>query len=195
MRVKLDVDFILVEVMTLRDLIDNRYTDKDTLHSYIDVYQELLEPISESATRVLEVGIEKGGSIKLWSEFFPNAQIYGIDVILYNIEVDLSSPRITCFATNAYDREFVKSLGYGTFDFVIDDGPHSKESMIFFAEEYVKLLKPGGVLVIEDIQSTDWVKDILMALPDTLRNIAVVHDHRSLKNRYDDIFITLRLPI
>jgi hypothetical protein len=67
--------------------------------------------------------------------------------------------------------------------------------MMFFAKEYVKLLKPGGVLVIEDIHSTDWVRDILMALPDTLRNIAIVHDHRSLKNRWDDIFITLRLPI
>lgn len=195
MRVKLDVDFVLVKVMTLKELIDNRYSDKNTVHSYIDVYQEVLEPISISATRVLEVGIWKGGSIKLWSEFFPNAQIYGVDISLDMVEVDLSSPKITCLTTDAYDREFVKSLGYGTFDFVIDDGPHTKESMVFFAEEYVKLLKPGGILIIEDIQSMSWVRDILMALPDTLRTIAVVHDHRSLKNRWDDIFITLRLPM
>lgn len=181
--------------MTLKDLIDNRYTDKDTVHSYIDVYQTVLEPISTSATRVLEVGIQQGGSIKLWADFFQNAEIYGVDITLEKVEIDLSSPRIRCITANAYDSEFVKSLGYGTFDFVIDDGPHTKESMMFFAKEYVKLLKPGGVLVIEDIQSTHWVKDILMALPDTLRNIAIVHDHRSLKNRWDDIFITLRLPI
>ena len=195
MRVKLDMDFVLVTVMLLKDLIDNRYTDKDTVHSYIDVYQTVLEPISMSATRVLEVGIQQGGSIKLWSDFFPNAHVYGVDITLEKVEVDLSSPRITCLTTDAYNREFVSSLGYGTFDFVIDDGPHTKESMIFFAEEYLKLLKPGGVLIIEDIQSPDWIRDILLSLPLAIRNIAVVHDHRSLKNRWDDLFIVVTLPI
>jgi SAM-dependent methyltransferase len=178
----------------LKDLVDNRYTDKDTVHSYLDVYQSVLEPISESATRVLEVGIQQGGSIKLWSEFFPNAHVYGVDITLEKLEIDLSSPRITCLTTDAYDREFVKSLGYSTFDFVIDDGPHTKESMMFFAEEYLKLLKPGGVLIIEDIQSPDWIRDILLCMPSDIRETAVVYDHRSLKNRWDDLFIVVKLP-
>jgi len=180
--------------MLLKDLIDNRYTDKDTVHSYIDVYQTVLEPISTSATRVLEVGIQQGGSIKLWADFFQNAEIYGVDITLEKLEIDLSSPRIRCLTANAYDIDFVKSLGYGTFDFVIDDGPHTKESMMFFAREYIKLLKPSGVLIIEDIQSEDWIYDILMSLPSSVRQIAKIHDHRSIKHRWDDLFITVKLP-
>ena len=180
--------------MLLKDIIDDRYTDKNTVHSYIDVYQTVLEPISVSATRVLEVGIQQGGSIKLWHDFFQNAHVYGIDISLEKVEIDLSSPRITCLTADAYDTEFVKSLGYGTFDFVIDDGPHTKESMMFFAREYIKLLKPGGVLIIEDIQSPEWIPDILLSLPPSVRNIASIHDHCSIKNRWDDLFIIVKLP-
>jgi hypothetical protein len=64
--------------------------------------------------------------------------------------------------------------------------------MIFFAREYSKLLKYGGVLIIEDIQSTEWVSDILKALPKNMLTNSTVHDHRSLKGRYDDLVIIAR---
>jgi len=137
----------------------------------------------------LEVGIQEGGSIKLWCDFFTNAEIYGIDISLSKIEVDLSSPRIHCIQANAYDPNFIKSLGYGTFDVVIDDGPHTKESMVVFAREYPKLLKPKGILIIEDIPTPEWVGDILRSLPYSMQKNSVVHDNRTVKGRWDDIMI------
>jgi hypothetical protein len=178
--------------MSLSELADHTVTDKDTVHSYLSLYTENLLRMKNTATRVLEVGINKGGSIKMWADFFTNATVYGIDVATDRIECDLSNPNIKCILADAYNVEFVRSLGYGTFDMVLDDGPHTKESMIFFAREYSKLLKYGGVLIIEDIQSTEWVSDILKALPKNMLTNSTVHDHRSLKGRYDDLIIIAR---
>ena len=55
--------------MSLETLVDNSRTDKNTRHSYLPLYQELLIKKKETATNVLEVGIQMGGSIKLWSDF------------------------------------------------------------------------------------------------------------------------------
>jgi 2-polyprenyl-3-methyl-5-hydroxy-6-metoxy-1,4-benzoquinol methylase len=175
--------------MSLSQIADHTATDKDTVHSYLPLYTEHLTHMKDTATRVLEVGIHKGGSIKMWSDFFTNAKVYGIDQSTEHLQTDLSNPNIKCIITNAYDAEFVKSLEYGTFDMVLDDGPHSKESMIFFAREYSKLLKPGGVMIIEDIQSSDWFADILMSLPKNMLANSTIHDLRSIKGRYDDLVI------
>jgi hypothetical protein len=56
-------------------------TDKDTRHNYTLNYDWLLESYQKSATHILEVGVKKGGSIRLWREFFnEGAMIYGVDI-------------------------------------------------------------------------------------------------------------------
>jgi len=47
--------------MSLEQLVDNERTDKNTVHSYLPLYQELLKSKKETAQNVLEVGIYKGG--------------------------------------------------------------------------------------------------------------------------------------
>ena len=71
--------------MSLQELVDDTYTDKNTTHSYLPLYQKLLESKKETALNVLEIGIgdfgwKNGGSMKLWNEFFTNANIYELDV-------------------------------------------------------------------------------------------------------------------
>jgi hypothetical protein len=68
--------------MSLIELVDNSRTDKNTTHSYLELYQELLFSKKETALNVLEVGIYTGGgSIQLWHNFFTNATVYGLDII------------------------------------------------------------------------------------------------------------------
>ena len=66
--------------MTLEEIVDDSRTDKNTVHSYLPLYQNLLINKKETAKNVLEVGIYLGGSIKLWSDFFINANVYGLDI-------------------------------------------------------------------------------------------------------------------
>jgi hypothetical protein len=63
----------------LSEIVDNSLTDKNTLHSYLDLYYSLLHKKKYTAQNILEIGIHIGGSIKLWYDFFPNAKIYGLD--------------------------------------------------------------------------------------------------------------------
>ena len=60
--------------MSLEQLVDDSLTDKNTSHSYLPLYQKLLESKKETAKNVLEIGIYyTGGSIKLWNDFFTTA--------------------------------------------------------------------------------------------------------------------------
>jgi hypothetical protein len=55
-------------------------TDKDTTHSYVEIYEQLLEPILEKDGSLLEIGIQYGGSILLWKELLKNCRIFGFDI-------------------------------------------------------------------------------------------------------------------
>jgi len=57
----------------LIDIVDNLRTDKNTFHSYLNLYENLLKSKKYSAKNILEVGIYKGGSIKMWKDYFVNA--------------------------------------------------------------------------------------------------------------------------
>ena len=176
----------------MNELVDHRFTDKGTVHSYLDVYESLFTPIRESCRKVLEIGVQRGGSMKLWNDYFPNAEIYGYDVDLSAVQADLSSPRIHVSQDDAYSDEVVKTLEPLSFDVLIDDGPHTKESMVVFAQLYPQFLKEGGICVIEDVQSMDWVPDILKAFPGYMRADVVDRRGSGGRNRYDDILIVAR---
>jgi hypothetical protein len=183
----------------LSDYCDNTLTDKNTIHSYIEVYQELFSSKKESATDVLEVGIgpymPNGGSIKMWNDYFTGAQIYALDIIsLDGVNPILKGePRIHLYTnTNAYDADFVKStFGDKKFDIVLDDGPHTLESMMTFIKLYGPLVKSDGLLVIEDVQDYKWIDFLKMATSAEDKPFIKVFDRRSVKGRYDDIIFTI----
>lgn len=77
------------------------------------------------------------------------------------------------------------------FDIIIDDGPHTLESMIFFIENYSKLLEEDGILVVEDVQSIEWIDILKNVVPENLKQYISVYDLRDNKNRYDDILFVI----
>ncbi len=65
--------------MSLEQIVDNTRTDKNTTHSYLLLYESLSKNKKETAQNILEIGIQNGGSIKLWRDYFLNVTIYGLD--------------------------------------------------------------------------------------------------------------------
>ena len=183
--------------MSLLNLIDNKNTDKNTVHSYLELYQNLLESKKLSAKHVLEVGIYSGGSIKLWSDFFPNATVYGMDIEDgHRIQSDIvGKPNIILLtSTDAYsDEVFSKEiLGRNIkFDFMLDDGPHTYESMVRFIHLYSQVMTDDGILVIEDVQHIDWLDTLKNEVPQHLKPYVKTYDLRENKGRYDDIVFTI----
>ena len=188
--------------MSLLEIADNSYTDKNTTHSYIPLYQELLESKKETATHVLEIGIgdfgpKNGGSIKLWRDFFINAKIYGLDILDKTRVIDelLNSDRVILHTSiNAYDENFFNEnfLNKGIkFDFMLDDGPHTLDSMKEFIRLYSKIMKDDGILIIEDVQSMEWIDILKNEVPHELKQYINIYDLRYVKNRYDDIVFVI----
>jgi len=188
--------------MILPDLCDIGLTDKHTVHSYLPQYEALFERKRFSATHVLEIGIGpiphmNGGSIRMWSLYFTNAQIHTCDIIpIQDVHrCLLNHPRIHLHTSNnAYNLDFVRSTFTSkniTFDIVIDDGPHTLQSMIDFIHLYLPLMKRDGILVIEDVQDIAWIDTLRAATPLAYQQYIQVYDRREVKGRYDDIMFVI----
>jgi len=186
----------------LKQLVDDSSTDKNTTHSYLDLYETLLSSKKNTATNVLEVGIgdfkqTNGGSIKLWRDYFTNATVYGLDILGADRVSDYlkTDKRIVLYtSTNAYDETFFRSTFLDKnlkFDFMLDDGPHTLDSMKQFIRLYSQVMKDDGILIIEDIQSWDWLSILTNQVPDHLKKYVKVYDLRHNKGRYDDIVFTI----
>lgn len=167
-------------------------TDKNTTHSYISsVYDNLFKEIQDTCTNILEIGIHEGGSIKLWKEYFINATIYGVDNN-QNLELFRYNPdkQIKVFVNDAYNLDFVNSLP-NNFDLIIDDGPHTLDSMVRFLQYYQSKLNDNGILVIEDIPEINWIENFKSyILPENIDRYSV-YDLREVKGRSDDILLII----
>jgi hypothetical protein len=183
--------------MSLLELVDDANTDKNTVHSYLGLYEQLLKTKKTTAKHVLEVGIQNGGSIKLWSDFFTNATVYGMDLDDGGlIQTDIAGkPNIVLLTSiDAYsDEVFSKEiLGRNIkFDFMLDDGPHTYESMVKFIHLYSQVMTDDGILIIEDVQDIDWLDYLKNEVPQHLRQHVLTYDLRENKGRYDDIVFTI----
>ena len=76
---------------SLEKVANNYYTDKNTVHSYLPVYQKLFG--HKNVKNILEIGIQRGGSIKLWSDYFQNANVFGIDLTDELICLDIKNKK------------------------------------------------------------------------------------------------------
>ena len=183
--------------MSLEEIVDNSRTDKNTIHSYLPLYQNLLISKKETAKNVLEVGIYYGGSIKLWHDYFTNANVYALDICPLEKVWDgikKNEKIILHTSTDAYNNEFFITHFLNKnikCDFMLDDGPHSLESMKQFINLYSQIMTDDGILIIEDVQSWDWIDILKNTVPENLKQFIKVYDLRQNKNRYDDIVFTI----
>ena len=181
----------------LKQLVDNERTDKNTSHSYLDLYEYLFADKKETAQNILEIGIFNGGSIKLWKDYFTNATVHGIDIIKDNKNWDdiIAVENITLYTgVDAYNKEFITKHFLNTnmkFDIIIDDGPHDLTSMIHCITYYSQLLLPDGILIIEDVRNMRWTEILSSSVPEMLKDKIHIYDLRDNKNRYDDIIFSL----
>lgn len=180
--------------------LDNKITDKNTEHSYLTLYDELLNPIKDTANNVLEVGIgdfveKNGGSILLWSNYFSKALVHGVDILPKSRVLDelLQNDKIILYTeVDAYDNTFISNnFQNKKFDFLIDDGPHTLESQKKFIELYLPLLTENGILIIEDVQDITWLDELINITPEEFKPFIKTYDLRENKKRYDDIVFTI----
>ena len=108
----------------------------------------------DTAKKVMEIGVETDRSIRMWEEYFPNAEIIGIDISEQCREFEGDRRRI--FIGDQLDPDFlhrvVAEIG-ADIDIIIDDGLHTPRAMMTSFANLFPALKRGGVYVVEDIIS------------------------------------------
>jgi demethylmacrocin O-methyltransferase len=123
-------------------------------HNFTEVYERFFLPMRTRPIRILEIGIDQGGSLLMWSDYFPNAEIFGIDIL------DCSSMETDRVRTFVADQSKREQLGAflakypGPYDIVLDDGGHSMEQQQVSLGFLFPHVRPGGYYVVEDVHTS-----------------------------------------
>jgi SAM-dependent methyltransferase len=157
-------------------------------HTYGDSYDEIFEQFDKSSNiDFLEIGIQKGGSLLAWKDYFINASIYGVD-ILDTILPEYRREEFTYIISDIKDISVKERLKDISFDIIIDDGSHYLNDVLFVVSNYLIKLKKGGVLIIEDCQEPEnWLKEVTKLVPNGF-SITV----KDLRGGYDNYLIVIK---
>lgn len=138
----------------MKELFDKYGCDKASKHSYELVYEKDFEKLKNLPINILEIGVFKGNSVKVWLEYFPNATIYTIDTFqrVPHTDVDvLQDPRVIwkeCDSLSVETQDLWKDI---KFDIIIDDGLHTSIANKLTFLNFFDKLKIGGAYYVEDV--------------------------------------------
>lgn len=173
--------------------VDTRLgTDKDTSHSYGDIYDRLFKEYKNTKA-ILEIGFDAGGSLLAYADYFQNATIYGIDIHDTRLQPVLTHPRIRTYIGDATKKETIEHFKE-TYDIIIEDASHLVEHQIQHFHDYSSFVRPGGLYIIEDVNemNQDKLKEALFEYSKSQGFDPHIIDLREIKNRFDDILFVFK---
>lgn len=171
-------------MQTITDYLNKYGSTKEENHSYSIFYNQIFSEYDRNAPLdILESGIEYGGSLYAWKEFFPNARVTGVDI---EDQRKIKRDDVEFVLSDIKDYKADRK-----FDIIIEDGNHSNEDAIWSAVNLSKLLKPSGVLIIEDVQEGFVVPFILWGKLHGDYILEAV-DMRRITNTHDNFLIIIR---
>ncbi len=181
----------------------DKVTNERHCHPYTLFYESLFRNNKNDNLKIAELGI--GGSLLMWKEYFKNSQIYGLDYNLNLIEYfknHFDNDRIHLSLIDVQDRHniiFTFSNLNEYFDIIIEDTTHNFEDQIRVIENVYPFLKPGGMLIIEDIFKSYKEEDYITRLSPILNNfqhyyfVELDHNNRNSTGwNNDKLFILIK---
>ncbi len=124
---------------------------------YFEIYERHFSRFRKSNPRVLEIGVQRGGSLEMWRNYFgPEAHIVGIDIDPACAE--LSGKAAEVVIGDQSDPEFLNQIAeqHGPFDIVLDDGGHMAIQQISTFVHLYPTMKERGVYLCEDTHTSLW---------------------------------------
>lgn len=138
-------------MLDLIELGKHHGTDK-VGHDYLRHYDFRFGGLRQRPIKLLEIGVMKGASLRMWRDYFRCGQIYGLDI---DPSTMFEEDRIKTFCGAQGDPELLNQIlvETGPLDIVIDDGSHRGEDHVASFEALWPHLKDDGWYAIEDCQS------------------------------------------
>ena len=146
----------MTAIKNLTSIAELYKTDK-LEHGYTNIYEKYFESIRNQKLRVLEIGIADGKSLLMWSDYFKNSTIIGVDIHKIDIEEKkLDRNNIKVHQGSQSDDKFINDIitQYKNFDIIIDDGSHLKKDVIKSFHLLFPQLNNDGLYVVEDMQTS-----------------------------------------
>jgi hypothetical protein len=124
---------------------------------YFPIYTRHLTPYQGRPVSVLEIGVYRGGSMRMWSRFLgPQAHLVGVDID--PVALISAGDRYTVVLADQGDPDAMRKLAqdHGPFDVIVDDGGHTMAQQITSIETLFPMLNEGGVYLVEDCHTSYW---------------------------------------
>ena len=131
-------------------------------HGFAKFYEKKLNQFKDKEKiNILEIGSFSGASAAAFSKYFPNSQIYCLDINLLNFK--FYSKKIHVFGMNSSDNKmmikFLNKINFfekiNFFDIIIDDGSHILSDQLKALNFFYKYVKKAGFYIIEDYKLLD----------------------------------------
>lgn len=171
---KIDIDNVNVEGLSLDKLFLHFGSDKSsirkndqlTAHGFTEFYEKHLNNLKNKKIKVLEIGAFSGASAAAFVKYFPNCEIYCLDINISNFKY--FSKKIHVFGLDSSNNKmilnfltkinFYESIQY--FDVIIDDGSHKLRDQLFALNFFYKFVAKGGFYIIEDYKFPNYFKHL-----------------------------------
>ena len=166
-------------------------------HHYTPFYHQLLGNCE--IRRVLEVGVYGGASLRTWRDYFPQAQVFGLDfnsLYISDPYFAFNEERIHTYLCDALVKEQVDRVVGGLcgpggldggLDLIIDDAGHAPVEQLIMLDNLIPYLRPGGLYIIEDV-----IADYASALSAAISFPHEVHKFGHIPPPDDDCLIVVR---
>ncbi len=124
---------------------------------YLDIYAKLMADWQGKEVSFLEIGVYKGGSIRMWRDFFGSgSSLTFLDIDPSCVEFQLEGTTVEI--GDQSDKAFLKKIAetYGPFDIIIDDGGHKMDQQKTSFQMLWPHLKDRGLYIVEDTHTSYW---------------------------------------
>lgn len=180
-------------------------TDRRHCHPYTLFYDGLFRENKNEKLEVAELGILEGASLLMWQEYFTNSNIYGFEynsALINKFKEQHNNERIHLSEIDVTNKESIQNAFEKLnvmYDIIIEDTTHQFEDQIRVIENVYKYLKPGGILIIEDIfksyDENDYIKRLTPILANFQDYYFIELDHVNKKStgwNNDKLFILVK---
>lgn len=123
-------------------------------HDYLKYYEMFLNNFTRKKFAIVELGCFLGDSLRMWKEYFPKADIIGVD-LNENLRNSLNADGIKFICADATSDDLpAKILKTTKLDIkcIIDDCSHAWGDMRRSFEILFPYLSSGGYYIIEDLE-------------------------------------------
>jgi len=132
------------------------------MHNYLPRYDHVFGAIRHNVKRMVEIGVQTDASIAMWRDYFPNAEIIGIDI---DPECKrFESDRVKIIIGDQTDRAFLETFArenFGTIDIIVDDGLHTEDAILTSFSSLYPALSTHGIYAIEDLIQHDYIPEFV----------------------------------